>query len=119
MTRKMKRTLTRAQQAKLRKENMERAKRMKEAKEKCGKRGVEKKVREEKGRCYRQDEEGDTCPERDMKVLKWHRTLNLMATFSEGCERDHSKYQRDLQFQTTSKMAIQEAEEAFLVGLLK
>ena len=34
------------------------------------------------------------CPERNMKVPKWHITLNPMATFPKGCDRDHSKYQR-------------------------
>ena len=54
-----------------------------------------------------------------MKVPKWHRTLDLMATFSKGCERDHSNYQRGLTVPTTAIMAIQEAGEAFLVGLLE
>ena len=48
MAHKMKRTLTRAEQAKLRKENVERAKGMKEAREKCRKRGVEKEASKEK-----------------------------------------------------------------------
>ena len=48
MAHKMKRTLIRAEQAKLRKENVERAKGMKEVREKCGKRGVEKEASKEK-----------------------------------------------------------------------
>ena len=47
---------------------------------------------EEKGRCYRQAEEGNMCPERNTKVAKWHRTLDPMATFSKGCEGDLSNY---------------------------
>ena len=31
-----------------------------------------------------------------MKVPKWHGTLDSMATFPKGCERDHLKYQRGL-----------------------
>ena len=50
MTCKMKSTLTRAEQARLRKENVERAKGIKEAREKCRKRGVEKEVSKERKR---------------------------------------------------------------------
>ena len=45
MAHKMKRTLTRAQQAKLRRENVERANGMKEVREKCKKREIEKEAK--------------------------------------------------------------------------
>ena len=45
---KIKRTLTRAEQVKLRKENVERTKGVKEAREKYWKRGVEKEASKEK-----------------------------------------------------------------------
>ena len=72
MARKMKRTPTRAEQAKLRKENIGRATGMKQARERCGKRGVEKEASKEKKReCdHRQAEEGNTCPERNMRSTK-------------------------------------------------
>ena len=97
---KMKRTMTRAEQAKLKKENVERVKGMKEAREEYGKRGVEKEVSKEKKkegvRCYRKAERGNMCPERNKKIPKWHRTLDSVTTLAKGCERNHPKYQRGL-----------------------
>ena len=117
---KMKRTLTRAEQAKLRKENKERVKGMKEAREKCGKREVEKKVSKEK-------KEGVTG-----KLKRGIHALREIRKYQSGTELliQWLPFQRvvkeiiqnirgDLQLQTTAIMAIQEAGDAFLVGLLK
>ena len=118
---KMKRTLTRAEQEKLRKENVERAKGMREVSEKCGKRGVEKEASKEKKK------EGVTD-----RLKRGIHALREMQKYQSGTELliQWLPFQRvvkeiiknikgDLWFQTTAIMAIQEAGEAFLVGLLE
>ena len=121
MAHKMKRTLTRAERAKLRRENVERAKGMKEARKKCRKRGIEKEASKERKK------EGVTG-----KLKRGICTLKEIRKYQSGTELliHQLPFQRvvkeiiqsikgDLQFQTTATMAIQEAGEAFLVGLLE
>ena len=121
MAHKIKRTLTRAEQAKLRKENVERVKGMKEVREKFVKRGVEKEASKEKkkegvtGRLkrgihtLREIQKYQSCTELLIPQLPFKRVVKDIIQNIRG----------DLQFQTTAIMAIQEAGEAFLVGLLE
>ena len=121
MAHKMKRTLTRAEQAKLRKENVERAKGMKETRKKCGMRGVEKEVSKEKKK------EGVTGRlKRGMHALreiqKYQSGTELLIQwlpFQRVVKEIIETIRGDLWFQTTAIMGIQEAGEAFLLGLLK
>ena len=121
MAHKMKRTLTRAEQEKLRKENIERAKGMKEAREKCGKRGVEKEASKEKKK------EGVTGKLKRgihalRKIQKYQSGTEILIQwlpFKRVVKEIIQNIRGDLQFQTTAIMAIQEAGEAFLVGLLE
>ena len=121
MAHKMKRTLTREEQAKLRKANVEREKGMKEVREKCGKRGVEKEESKEK------EKEGVTsrlkrriCTLREIqKYQSGTELLMRRLPFQRVVKEIIQNIRWDLQFQTTAIMAIQETGEAFLVGLLE
>ena len=121
MAHKMKRILTRAEQAKLRKENVERAKGMKEVRGKCGKRGVEKEASKEKKK------EGGTgrlkrgiCALREIqKYQSGTECLIQWLPFQRVVKEIIQTIRGDLWFQTTAIMAIQEAGEVFLVGLLE
>ena len=118
---KMKRTLTRAEQAKLRKENVERVKGMKEVREKCGKRGVEKEASKEKkkesvtGKLKR----GVHALREIQKYQSGMELLIQWLPFKKVVKEIIQNIRGDLWFQTTAILAIQEAGEAFLVGLLK
>ena len=96
MAHKMKRTLTRAEQAKLRKANVERAKGMKEIREKCGKRGVEKEESKEK------EKEGVTS-----RLKRRICTLREIQKYQSGTEL----LMRRLPFQRVVKEIIQNIRE--------
>ena len=121
MAHKMKRTLTRAEQTKLRRENVERAKGMKEAREKCRKRGIEKEASKERkkegvtGTLKR----GICSPKEIRKYQSGTELLICQLPFQRAVKEIIQSIRGDVQFQTTAIMAIQEAGEAFLVGLLK
>ena len=121
MARKMKRTLTRAEQAKLRKENIERVIGMKEVRKKCGKRGVKKEASKEKkkegvtGRLKR----GIHALKEIQKYQSGTELLIQWLLFQRVVKEIIQNIRGNLRCQTTAIMAIQEAGEAFLVGLLE
>ena len=121
MAHKMKRTLTRAEQEKLRKENIERAKGMKEVREKCGKKQVEKEASKEKkkegvtGRIKR-----EICALREIQKYQSGTELFIQwLPFQRVVKEIIQNIRGGLWFQTTALMAIQDTGEGFLVGLLE
>ena len=107
---------TNAEREKLQKDNEWQVKKMK----------VKKARKEEKSKQEKEKEDKTKKTRRGLKALKeikkYQSNTEMLIRrlpYQEGCKRNCSKVREDLTLQSTAILALQEAGDTFLVGLLE